>query len=179
MDSIDVALANLALQDVPNYTATAKEFNVNRSTLSRRHRGKTAAKASQPPSTSLLSDEQQRGLISYINELSNRGIPPTTTMVRRFAYDISGKMPGKNWVYRFIRSEKNTLQSAYLKGVDLHRKKADNIYQYKLYFNLVCNPFLSIPHTNKAQVKEKIQQYDVLPLNVYNIDKKGFLIGVL
>jgi hypothetical protein len=140
MGSIDEALAALSLQDVPNYTATAKEFKVNRSTLSRRHRGKTAEKGSKPSSIALLSDKQQKGLVSYINELTNRGIPPTTTMVRQFACDISGKRPGKNWVYRFIQSERNTLQSAYLKGVDLHRKKADNTYQYQLYFDLVCDP---------------------------------------
>ena len=150
MGSIDEALAALSLQDVPNYTATAKEFRVNRSTLSRRHRGKTAVKGSKPCSTALLSNEQQRGLVSYINELTNLGIPPTTTMVRQFACDISGKRPGKNWVYRFIQSERNALQSAYLKGVDLHRKKADNIYQYKLYFDLVCNPDIYISFINNA-----------------------------
>ncbi len=43
MASIEAALADLALQDSSNYTATAKKFNINRSTLSRRHRGKTAS----------------------------------------------------------------------------------------------------------------------------------------
>ena len=38
MDPINAALAALELQDSPNYTWTAKEFNVNRTTLSRRHR---------------------------------------------------------------------------------------------------------------------------------------------
>ena len=38
MDPINAALAALELQDPPNYTWTAKEFNVNRTTLSRRYR---------------------------------------------------------------------------------------------------------------------------------------------
>ena len=37
MDPINAALATLELQDPPNYTWTAKEFNVNHTTLSRRH----------------------------------------------------------------------------------------------------------------------------------------------
>jgi len=37
MDPIDATLAALELQDPPNYTQTAKEFNVIRSTLSRRY----------------------------------------------------------------------------------------------------------------------------------------------
>ena len=37
MDSINAALAALELQDRPNYTWTAKEFNVNCTTISRRY----------------------------------------------------------------------------------------------------------------------------------------------
>ena len=37
MDPINAALAALELQDPPNYTWTAKEFNINRTTLSRRY----------------------------------------------------------------------------------------------------------------------------------------------
>jgi len=37
MDPIDAAFAALKLQDPPNYTWTAKEFNVNYTTLLRRY----------------------------------------------------------------------------------------------------------------------------------------------
>ena len=37
MDPIDAALAALSLQLKPNYTQTAKEYGVDRSTLLRRH----------------------------------------------------------------------------------------------------------------------------------------------
>jgi len=45
MDPIDAALAALSLQSKPNYTQTAKEYGVDRSTLSRRHRNITGSKA--------------------------------------------------------------------------------------------------------------------------------------
>jgi len=45
MDSIEAALAVLDLQSKPNYTQTAKEYGVDRSTLSRRHRNITGTKA--------------------------------------------------------------------------------------------------------------------------------------
>jgi hypothetical protein len=140
MDSINAALAALELQDPPNYTATAKLYNIDRTTLSRRHRGITAAKGSAPPPTSLLSFQQKKDLVRYINQLTNRGLPPTVAMVRQFACNISGKWPGKNWVYRFVDSEKNGLQSGFLTGFDLSRKKADNAYEYQLYFDLVGDP---------------------------------------
>ena len=54
MDPINAALAILELQDRPNYTWTAKEFNINRSTLSRRYRQITRAREDATEIKSLL-----------------------------------------------------------------------------------------------------------------------------
>jgi len=96
MTSIEAALADLALQDSFNYTATAKKFNINRSTLSRRHRGKTAFVKKSKQTTSILSNQQEKELIRYINKLIERDIPSFNVMIRVFAYNISGKQSGKN-----------------------------------------------------------------------------------
>ncbi len=137
MASIAAALADLALQESPNYTATATKFNINRSTLSRRHRGIIAFVKESKQTTSILSNQQEKELIRYINKLTERGIPSSNAMIRVFAYNISGKQPGKNWSYEFVRRHSDILQSKFLQGADLERKKADNAYQYQLYFNLV------------------------------------------
>ena len=55
MDPIDAALAALELQDPPNYTWTAKEFDINRSTLSRRYWRITRAREDATEIKSLLS----------------------------------------------------------------------------------------------------------------------------
>ena len=148
MDSIDAALADLKLQSSPNYTATAKKFGVDRTTLSCRHKGVTAPPGFNPRAKALLSKQQTKGLVDYINKLTDRGLPPTAAMIRQFARDICGKEPGKNWAYRFVRSSENDLESGFLKGFDLSRKKADNKYQYKLYFDLVRSPNKSYFYTN-------------------------------
>ena len=137
MASIAAALADLALQESPNYTATAKKFNINRSTLSRRHRGITVSVKESKQTTSILSNQQEKELIRYINKLTERDIPSLNAMIRVFAYNISGKQPGKNWSYEFVRRHSDILQSKFLQGADLERKKADNAYQYQLYFDLV------------------------------------------
>ncbi len=137
MTSIEAVLADLALQDSSNYTATAKKFNINRSTLSRRHRGKTAFVKESKQTTSILSNQQEKELIRYINKLIERGIPPLNAMIRVFAYNISGKQSGKNWSYEFVWRHSDVLQSKFLQEADLERKKADNAYQYQLYFDLV------------------------------------------
>ena len=103
MAPIDAALADLALQDHPNYSETARKFNVNRCTLSRHYRGQTVSVKESRQINSILSNEQKKNLISYVNKLTERGIPPTNTIIRVFAYNISGKRPGNNWSYRFVQ----------------------------------------------------------------------------
>ena len=124
MDPIEAALAALELQDSPNYTATAKEFGINRTTLSRRHRGLTAPKGVNTAPHAILSYGQRKTLSNFINDLTLRGIPPTSRMVARFAEEIGGKPVGKNWVARFIKASKKNLASGFLVGFDLNRKKA-------------------------------------------------------
>ena len=77
MDPINAAFAILELQDPPNYTRTAKEFDVNRSTLSRRYRQITRAREDATEMKSLLLIQQERTLLRYINLLTERGLPPT------------------------------------------------------------------------------------------------------
>ncbi len=137
MTSIETALADLALQDSSNYTATAKKFNINRSTLSWRHRGKTAFVKKSKQTTSILSNQQEKELIRYINKLIERDISSFNVMIRVFAYNISGKQSGKNWSYEFVQRHSDILQSKFLQDADLKRKKVDNAYQYQLYFDLV------------------------------------------
>jgi hypothetical protein len=47
--------------------------------------------------------------------------------------------------------------------IDCTRYNANSTAKYKLYFNLLHS---------------KIKKYSVLPTNMYNIDKKGVIIGV-
>ena len=72
MDSIEAALEALKLQKSPNYTKTAKEFDINRTTLSRRYRQITQSKADGNSSKLLLlPPKQERYLVEYINKLTD------------------------------------------------------------------------------------------------------------
>ena len=90
MDPIEAALAALSLQSKPNYTQTAKEYGVERSTLSRRHRNITGPKAEGYYSQSFLTKQQSEALVTYINKLMNCGLSPTVAMVRSFGQEITG-----------------------------------------------------------------------------------------
>ena len=48
--------------------------------------------------------------------------------------------------------------------MDSNCHAADSAHKYKLYFKLL---------------KHKLQQYNIQPKHIYNIDKKGFLISII
>ena len=71
MNSIKAALEALELQKSPNYTKTAKEFDIDRTTLLRRHRQITQLKADGNLSKLLFPPKQERYLVKYINKLTD------------------------------------------------------------------------------------------------------------
>ncbi|KAF2188904.1 hypothetical protein K469DRAFT_564623 [Zopfia rhizophila CBS 207.26] len=83
MDPIEAALADLESQNPPNYSATARKYNVGRSTLSRRHR------EAYIENISILTKEQDNSLISYIKKLTGMSLPPTNEMVENFVHDLT------------------------------------------------------------------------------------------
>ena len=90
MDPIDAALAALGLQSKPNYTQTAMEYRIDRSTLSRRHCNIAGSKADGYESQSFLTNQQSNMLITYINKLTKQSLPPTVAILENFAQEITG-----------------------------------------------------------------------------------------
>ena len=94
---IDSALAELASQSKPNYTATAKKWSVERTTLAKRHKGQTVSKqAANAQFRQRLNATQEEVLIGYINKLTDRGMPPTSRIVRNLAEEMVGSVVAKN-----------------------------------------------------------------------------------
>jgi hypothetical protein len=145
---IQAAIAELESQERANYAATAKKWNLNRSTLSRRHRGETG---SNQDATSYarrqLTDVQEKTLIQYINKLSDRGLPPTPQIVKNLAQEIAGVALGKNWVSRFCERHQNELLSVYLRTIDHKRKLADNSAHFQHFYEQVCAGSIVISYT--------------------------------
>jgi hypothetical protein len=167
MDPLEAAIAaleSLKLGEKINYTQIAKKYGVDRTTLSRRHRGGQAPPSVKHENQRLLNDLQETELVKYIDRLTVRGLPPTRNMIRNFASQIAGKEAGKSWVERFLKRGTTAVVSHWAAGIDSSRKKADSALKYSLYFQLL---------------EEKITKYNVEPRHTYNMDEKGFLIGIL
>ena len=97
MDSIELALKELRLSDTPNISAVAKAYNVNRLTLSRRFNGVSQSIEKKAENQQFLSPQQERTLIQEINRLTERGFPPTVSVIRNTAAQIARKEPGSRW----------------------------------------------------------------------------------
>jgi hypothetical protein len=164
MGSVEEALDDLRSQKKPNILQTAKKHNVDRTTLSRRWNGVTGSKRAGYDAQRLLTTAQSNSLINYINDLTERALPPTNAMVRNFAAQIAQRQPGPHWLGRWLKANKKVLKCGYLTSIDGARKKAESVYYYSLYFELLGR---------------KIKEYDIQPRNMYNMDEKGFLIGLL
>ena len=98
-ERIQLALVELYKQLTPNVSATANEFKVDRSTLSRRFRGVQASRTiSRAEHCQQLQPEEEKRLIDFINKLTDRSMPLTSQIVKNVAEEIVGSPVGKNWV---------------------------------------------------------------------------------
>jgi Tc5 transposase DNA-binding domain len=136
--SLELAIADLESQDKPSYRATARKYGVNDVTLRRRFLGTQASPAT---ASSLyrqrLSAVQETALVAQINRLTDRGIPPTSQMVKNMAEEMIQDTLGKNWTGEFVRRYQNVLKSMYLRNMDKQRINAEYLPILAYFFELV------------------------------------------
>ncbi|KAF1955927.1 hypothetical protein CC80DRAFT_414460 [Byssothecium circinans] len=105
MAPIDDALtANKSLEPGEHfsYRAIARQFNVPHSTLSRRHQGRQRPREAKDTDQHKLNPQQELELVSYIKDLTKRGLPPTREMIQNFASSIATEPVSDAWVTRFL-----------------------------------------------------------------------------
>lgn len=166
MSPIENALAeleSLAPGELVRYAKTAKKHGVWRSTLTRRHQAATQSYASKSINQRKLDDQQEQELVRYITSLTKQGLPPTRALIQNFASDVAASPVSESWVTRFISRHSIHLISKWTAGMDNNRHQADSGAKYSLYFDLL---------------QDKITHYSVEPRHTYNMDEKGFLIGI-
>jgi hypothetical protein len=147
-----------------SYTEVATRHGLHRSTLSRRHRGVTRPHQVKISDQQKLTPEQEVELVQYIKGLTERHLPPTREMIRNFASTIAKEPVSESWVTRFINRHSIHLISHWTAGMDSNRHNADSEDKYRLHFEYLHG---------------KIDQYQIDPRHSYNIDEKGFLIGII
>jgi hypothetical protein len=142
-----------------SYQQIAKKYGVERTTLMRRHKHQNDDYGVRNQS---LHPEREAELVQYIETLTERRLPPTRTMIQQFASQLAGKPVSESWVTRYLRRHPNHLISRSGKAMAKERTKADSGAKYSLYFKLL---------------HEKIEEYNIQPINIFNMDEKGFQLG--
>jgi hypothetical protein len=85
-------------------------------------------------------------------------------MIQNFASTIAKSPVSLSWVDRFLNRHPDALSRHWTTSMDCSRQYADSYSKYYAYFQLISR---------------KIQQYSVETKNTYNMDKKGFMLGVV
>src|SRR5450755_752380 len=112
---LELALSDLREQSIPNFSETARRFQVNRTTLRRRFAGtQRSFRTCREDTNQCLTPAQEEVLIGFINRLTDRSLPPTSQIVKNVAEELRGAPVNKNWVSVFTRRHKDRLHAAFL-----------------------------------------------------------------
>lgn len=138
MDVFEAAFAHLDAQEKPNYSEAARKYKLDRRTLQRHYTGESGTRQeANSKHRQLLNDVEEDTLLGYIDELTNRRIPPTTEIVRNLAEEILRGPVGINWPARFVERHKDRICSVYLTPIDFKRASAESIAVFKRYYAIV------------------------------------------
>jgi hypothetical protein len=167
MTAIDKALAAIELRELEDkiiYQQNADKYNISRSALSQRHQGVSCWRADYTANKQSLAPHQELELVRYITKLTKQGLPPTREMIRNFSSEVAHQQLSESWVTCCIDRQKIHLISKWTSAMDRMRHLADSESKYHLYFELL---------------HQKITQYHLDARDIYNMDEKGFLIGLI
>jgi Tc5 transposase DNA-binding domain len=166
-DRLQAALKELSLQPKLSLPLTAKRFDVAERTLHDRKNGRR-----QPPQKAylhecLLNPHQEQALVKWICMQDDRGIPPRLDLVRDKVLAIiqqsqSKTSLGKHWLNRFTKRH-SELQIRFSQHLERQRSAASNPRVLEHHFKLF----------HKA-----LQEYKIKEANIWNMDEKGFLLGI-
>ncbi|KAF1972794.1 hypothetical protein BU23DRAFT_467150 [Bimuria novae-zelandiae CBS 107.79] len=92
MDPIDKAIEEIESRgpgEEFSYRKIAKKYGVPDTTLRRIHQGKNVPMKEQQLQRRKLTPQQELELVSYIEKLTGRRLPPTREMLQNFALSIA------------------------------------------------------------------------------------------
>ena len=149
--------------ETPVYQTIADKHDVNRTTLSWKHKQIQADQETKNANQQKLTRQQKAELVKYIEELTSRHVPHTREIIADTASSIATEPVSKSWVTRFINNHSIHPISQYSAAMDANRHNADSYTKYELYFDLL---------------QANIAQYNVDAEHTYTMDEKGFMSGV-
>jgi len=144
----------------------AKIYEVSKTTLRARLRGRAATREKRNAQHILTSSEEET-LIKHVIDLDSRGFSPRIDSVRDMANILlttrQAAPVGKLWPYNFVRRHPE-LKTRFSRAYDYQRALCEDPALLDAWFRLVAN----------MRTKYGIQDCDF-----YNFDETGFMMGVI
>lgn len=153
----------LHTQEIPRYTEVARLLTVTHNTrvssqtLCNRFLGKSKSQQESHLHQQLISTEQEKVLVDWIEYHSTTGHPLSKQTIQKKAKDICGKKPSINWTPLFL-SRHPEIKLGKPSGLDPKRAQAFNHTVVINYFKLL---------------KKVIEDNGIPWENIYNMDGKG------
>jgi hypothetical protein len=110
MSSINSEVSVSESQSPPLLNSPTKTPQLHRTTIARCAKGEIQPHEDYRKQCGLLTQIQEQQLLQFINDLTQRGLPPDHFNVRVFAQNICGKWPGKNWASSFVQQQFNGIK---------------------------------------------------------------------
>jgi hypothetical protein len=144
-----------------SFRQAAKDFGVPKSTLNTRFRGVKDHKDAHAYQRK-LSIAHEEVLMAWIQEMGRCGVPLQAQAVAEQASVISGVEISNSWVRRFLVRHPE-IQTRWTTGLEKCRAMALNPTAVESFYKVV---------------KELIDEHEIVPENIYNMDEKGIQLGV-
>ena len=150
----------------PKIAPLAREFSVPYKTLYARIHGRQTH-SDRTDLSKKLTPIQEKALVSWIKLLDANYIQPSPEEIEETANRLllhagHNVSVGHNWVYRFLKRLPPNIKYLTQKPKEKARMESENIESLSLWFY----------HFSKV-----IEEYEILPHEIYNWDETGYQIG--
>ena len=156
------------VNELLSITKVAKRYGVSKSTLVDRINKKTKPAAVYHLESQRLTPEEETAILNWILRLQAWGWPPLVAQTRYMANELllkkgDRKPIGINWPQKFMKRHPS-IKSAYIPPLDKERAIAQDPTILQDWFQL----YLRVR-----------SEYEVQDCDIYNMDEKGFMMGVI
>lgn len=168
-ERIQKAIRAIRVGEELNVPAASEVFEVNRRTLYRRLGGTTLSRVEAHEVHQRLTPAEENAIVKWCFSQDDIGFPPRLDMVKDMALHLEkkriGVQPpplGKNWVSRFLK-----------RHPPLALKLSTQLERQRAYAN---DP--DILRGYFVKLGGLIRQYGLRPVQIFNMDEKGFMMGL-
>ena len=167
-EAIQRALAKRERENTP-FDDHALEFGIPKTTLYNRFWGMSSRRKAHE-NHQALTPGMEDALLQWASELDSRGSPPRLDLFKATAAELASQQAGSSlpvnlgptWIRGFLgRHLEFRMKSAVLQ--DYQRLHASHPTPIRNYFN---------------KLGAVLRKYNIQPHNMYNVDEKGFQLGV-